>query len=189
MDQDEKRHLENQLMTMELSGLNDPALMDQLGMLISMFPGDRHQFFEDLLGQCDADKRYEAYHAMAPRLQFQPLSLSDYEARIRNRASEMVSQRRMRVEGRAPHPIEVDGHKFEQVPEKFSDAAMATMKCHLCQKVSRYLSDTPAGAMIAGWKDGWVRDKATNKEVCRGCGFTINKNLKEKTHDRRSEAN
>jgi hypothetical protein len=169
MDQIEKRKLENQLMTMGLAGLSDPALLDQLGILISAFPGDKHHFFEDLLGQCDADKRYEMYTAMAPKLHFKALPLADYQARINNRASELVSQRRMRVEGRKPDVIDIDGHKFYAVPEHLSEAAMATLQCCKCPKVERYISDTPAGAMIAARKAGWVRDKVLTKEVCSRC--------------------
>lgn len=172
MDQTEKRKLDNQLMTMGLAGVSDPELLQQLGILISVYPGDKHRFFEDLLGQCDSDKRYEMYEAMAPKLQFRPLSLADYEARIRNRASEMVSQRRMRVEGRAPYPIEVEieGRKFALVNPEDADQALATLKCK-CGKVSKYLADTPAGAMIKARKDGWIRP--TGKEICPECVFKI----------------
>lgn len=169
MDQHEKRKLENQLMTMGLAGLSDPELLQQLGILISAFPGDKHRFFEDLLGQCDGEKRYEKYHAMTPKLHFKALPLEDYEARIRNGASEMVSQRRMRVEGEAPAPIEIDGHKFAVVPERLSDGAMATLKCHKCKKVERYLAGTPVSAMIEARKYGWVREKGINKEICSEC--------------------
>lgn len=168
MDQDEKRKLDNALMTMGLSDIDDPALLDQLAMLISTYPGDRHRFFQDLLGTCDADKRYECYQAMAPRLNFQALSLADYEARIRNRASEMVSRRQMRVEGRAPDPIEIDGEKMQVVPPSLATNAVATLKCK-CGRTQKYLADTPAGAMIKARKDGWVRDRATNHEVCKQC--------------------
>jgi hypothetical protein len=171
VDQDEKRKLDNMLMTMELSGISDPALLDQLAMLISIYPGDKHRFFEDLLANCEADKRYECYQAMAPRLQFQALPLSDYEARIRNRVSDLASHRKIRIEGRAPHPIEVEGKKYAAVPEAEADAVVATLKCS-CGKTAHYLAGTPASAMIAARRNGWVRDPGTKKEVCKACHET-----------------
>jgi hypothetical protein len=172
VDQDQKRKLDNQLMVMGLSGLNDPAFLDQFAVLISTYFGDKHRFFEDLLGQCDADKRAEMYQAIAPRLLFKALPLSDYEVRIKNRVSELFSQRRIRQEGQAPSPIqvEVEGQKFALVMPSEADAAVATLKCK-CGRTSRYLADTPAGAMIAARKDGWIRPQG--KEICPDCVLKI----------------
>jgi len=172
VDQDEKRKLDNMLMTLELAGISDPALLDQLAMLISMFPGDKHRFFEDLLSACDADKRYQCYHAMAPRLQFQALPLGDYEARIRNRVSDLASHGKIRIEGRAPDAIEVGGDKYEAVPEALADGVVATLKCS-CGHTERYIARTPAGAMIEARRAGWVREKVTNREMCKACWETL----------------
>jgi len=169
VDDREKRQLENALLREGLAGLSDPDLIQQLANLVSNWNGDRHRFLEDLINQCDADKRYEMYHAIAPKLRFKALTLSAYESNISMRASGLVSQGRMRVEGANPDPIEIRGEKFERVPEQLGTAALATLKCHKCNHTEQYLSDTPAGAMIMARKDGWVREKGVNKEVCRVC--------------------
>lgn len=174
MDADQKRQLENQLMTMGLAGLKDGELIQVLADLVSNYSNsdeERHRFFEDLIGQCDADKRYEMYHAMAPKLKFTALDLSDYESRINMRAAGLVSRGKMRVEGQRPMPILIGGEKFEVVAESESDKALATLKCG-CGKLEHFLSDTPVGAMILARKKGWVRDKGTNKEVCWECMAT-----------------
>ena len=156
MDDREKRQLENMLLREGLAGLSDPDLIQQLANLVSNWQGDRHEFLQDLINQCDADKRHEMYQAIVPKLRFKALPLSTYESRIAMRASEMVSHGKMRVEGRRPMPLEVM-------------AAIATLTCYQCKKMEQYASDTPAGAMIMARKYGWVREKGVNKEVCRAC--------------------
>lgn len=172
MDQTEKRELDNFLLREGLAGLSDPELIEQLANLVSNYPGDlsaKHRFLEDLINQVDADKRYEMYHAIAPKLNFRAFTLGQYESSIRQRASELISQRRMRVEGDAPRPMEVQGKKYEEVLQSESTAALLTLTCHKCRHKSQYLAETPVTAMIAARKDGWVRDKATNREVCPEC--------------------
>lgn len=169
MDQHEKRRLDNQLISMGLPKLTDPELMQRMADLISEFPGDRHAFFRDLLNECDAAKRSEMYNAMAPRLKFKPLSLPDYEMKIAEKAGEMVSQRRMRVEGDRPKPITVGNSAFVPVPQPESTGAVATVRCHRCAKVERFHAETPAGAMIEARKAGWVREAGVNKECCAEC--------------------
>ena len=169
MDDKERRQLENQLLTIGLAGLTDSELIQELANMVSNWPGDKHQFLEDLLNQCDLDKRWQMYDAITPKLRFKALPLSTYEARIALRASELISQRKMRVEGQTPRPIEIQGRKFEKVPRALATNAVATVKCYRCKRMASYLGDTPAGAMIAARKDGWTRDKAVNKEVCKAC--------------------
>lgn len=169
MNPDERRQLENQLLVMGLKGLNDSGLIQQLADLVSNWQGDKHEFLQDLINECDAANRYEMYNAIAPKLRFQALPLSTYESRIAERAGELVSQRRMRVEGRRPYPVEVSGQQFEQVPESLATAAIATLRCHRCGTSARFVSNTPVAAMIAGRKAGWVRDMVMKKEVCPEC--------------------
>src|SRR5574337_665823 len=173
MNAKERRQLENQLLTMGLARLDDPELIQQLADLISHWPGDKHEFLRDLLNECDADKRYEMYHAIAPKLRFKALSLPQYEAQIAERAGALMSKRMMRAEGPAPKPIEIGGHKLRVVPRSQATGAVATLSCHNCGKTERFLDETPAGAMIAGRRAGWVRDKALNKETCPKCAEKI----------------
>lgn len=169
MNHKERRQLENFLLTQGLATLADPELIQQLADLVSGWRGDRHQFLQDLLNECDASQRYEMYQAIAPKLKFSALPFPTYECRIAEQAGRMVSQRRMRVEGSAPAPIEVGGQKFAVVPRQDSTNAVATVRCHQCQKVETFIADTPAGAMIAARTMGWVRDPEVNKEMCANC--------------------
>lgn len=173
MDQDDKRRLENAVMTMGLAGLTDPNLMELLARLVSTYPGDKHLFFEDLINQCDAEKRAEMYHALAPRLLFKAEPLSHYEANIAYRAACMVNQRRMRVEGKSRMPIEIGGQKFDIVGEEEASAAIVTVKCK-CGRSAKFMDRTPVSAMLKARKDGWVRDKATKHEVCKECMSYVN---------------
>ena len=155
-------------MTLGLAGIEDPALVQLMARLVSTFPGDKHLFFEDLLNQCDGKKRYHMYHAMKTHLLFEAYPLSYYESNIAYRAECMVNQRRMRVEGKSRMPIIIGGQKFEMVGEEEATAAVVTMKCK-CTRKSQYVGKTPVQAMLKARKDGWVRDKVLNKEVCAKC--------------------
>lgn len=162
MNQDEKRKLDNQLIAMGLPALNDPMLIQRMADLISDWPGDRDEFFQDLLGECDAKKRAEMYNAMAPKLRFKARSLVEYETSIQMRVSQMVSQRRMKVEGYAPSMPYIGERKPEE-------AAKATLICHRCKRRLTYKAETPVSAIIKARKAGWVRTVALDQETCPSC--------------------
>jgi hypothetical protein len=169
MNQKDKRRLENELIVMGLPRLNDPNLIQAMADMVSNWHGDRHEFLRDLLNECDAEKRSEMYNAIAPKLNFKPLSLYQYEMQIAEQAGRMVSQRRMRVEGSAPRTVEIGGHKLAVVPKPLATGAVATLSCHRCNRKEHFKADTPAGAMIEGRKAGWVREPGVNKECCPEC--------------------
>ena len=173
MDQNSKRKLENQLYTMGLAGLTDPELIQQLADLVSNWPGDKHEYLRDLLNECDPANRYEMYHAIAPKLRFKPLSLPQYESQIALKAGAMVSQGRMRVEGDRPRPIEIGGHKLAMAAKSEATHALATVRCHRCERSDRFLADTPVGAMTEARKAGWTREKGINKETCPECSEAV----------------
>lgn len=173
MNPKDKRKLENELMVMGLAGLNDPDLIQQLADLVSAWPGDKHEYLRDLLNECDPESRYEMYHAIAPKLGFKALSFPQYEAQIALRAGQMVSQGRMRVEGQRPKPIEIGGHKLAVVSEQEATHAIATVRCHRCQKGDRFLAETPIGAMTEARKAGWTRPPSVNKETCPECSVDM----------------
>ncbi len=157
---------------------------------------DRHKFLRDLLGECDEAGRGEMYSAIVPYLRFKALPLASYETMIVDRINVLTSKRAMRVEGQAPRPLLVgdrnaiakaadrrlarknrnarqqlqagDIFVAESRPENATHV-MATLKCYKCPKVANFLGDTPAGAMIAARKAGWVRDMAVAKETCPAC--------------------
>ena len=161
MDQHSKRKLENQLMVMGLKGVTDPELIQQLADLVSHWPGDRNEFFVELLRECDGPKRYEMYQAMAPKLTFKPISYIACETSIAARASAMVSQGRMRVEGRAPDAITVGG--IGMSPRK----PRAILKCHVCSITEQFTGETPVEAIIKARKAGWRHDD--EREYCPDC--------------------
>jgi hypothetical protein len=170
VDQKDKRKLENELTVMGLAGLDDPELIEQMAVLVSNWPGDKHEYMRDLLNECDPEKRYEMYHAIAPKLRgFKPLSFPQYEAQIALKAGQMVSQGRMRVEGNRPKPIEVGGTKLAVVSEAEATHAVVTLRCRRCEAGDRFLGETPVDAMYNARKAGWTREPGVNKEICPEC--------------------
>jgi hypothetical protein len=166
----ERRQLENKLVAMGFNGVDDPALLEQMADMISHWPGDKHDFLMTALNECDTAKdRKDMYEAIRPKLKFKPLSLQTYEDRIALKAGALISQRTMRVEGDAPKPIEVGERHFIETAPKMATHAIATLKCHKCSKVEKFVADTPVGAMIEGRRAGWVRDPGPNKEMCPTC--------------------
>lgn len=162
MNQDEKRKVENMLMVMGLPGLDDPNLQQVLADLVSSWPGDKNQFFVDLLNECDADTRYDMYQAMAPRLRFKPLSFVECETSIQMRASELVSQGRMRVEGQSPRPINIGNQKDEP-------KASALLRCWCCGKKQKFGGETPVDAISKARAKGWEHTIGFDIETCPKC--------------------
>lgn len=177
MNQKEKRKLENELTVQGLAGLNDPELIGQLANLVSNWPGDKHEYLRDLLNECEPDKRYEMYTALAPKLHFKALTFSQYEAQIALRAGQMVSQGRMRVEGKRPDPIVVGDQKYESVSQQESTGAVASVRCHRCPATDQFFDATPAGAMLAARKAGWTREVGVNKETCPDCTVAVTETI------------
>jgi len=161
MNDDEKRKLENWLMVNGLKGLTDPELIQQLADLVSGWPGDKNQFFIDLLNECNADVRYEMYQAMVPKLRFKPLSFTECETSIQMRVSELISQGRMRVEGSAPRPINIGEPEDMQVKAKF--------RCWCCGRKQEFKGDTPVDAVLKARKLGWERTIGFDIETCERC--------------------
>jgi hypothetical protein len=170
VNQQERRDLENWLMTHGLDGcINDPEKLQVFADLVSQWPGDKHDFLRDLLNECDVTNRYDMYQALAPRLKFKALSFSQYEAQIALKAGQMVSQKLMRVEGNAAPPIEINGHKVQITEADKANSGWCIVRCHVCDKIEKFLADTPVGAIIAARKAGWVRAKGIDKETCSEC--------------------
>ena len=177
----EKRQMETELLSMGLAGLaadGKPSaeLVQQIASLVNGWQGsvnrhgewiDRHMFLRDLLAECDAAARVEMCRAIVPHLNFPAKTLSDYEAMIASRINVLTSKGVARAEGREPHPIEVGGKKFIEVPAHLATDAIVTVRCLRCWKKKRFLSDTPAGAMIAARKAGWAR--IGGRETCPNC--------------------
>jgi hypothetical protein len=171
VDQKEKRKVETMLVKEGLSCLGSPDLIQELANLVSNWPGDKHEYLRDLLNECEPEQRYEAYHALKPRLGFKAKPLDSYLAMIALRAGELVSQGRMKVVGDAPKPIEINigGHKVKVPARPRMLYAIARVKCYLCSAEGRFEAPTPVAAMIEARKAGWVRDKVDNKETCPKC--------------------
>lgn len=182
MDPNEHRRLETELVRGGLPGLHE-RLESGDGNDVSQVIADaingwrghpdrygefigRHEFFRDLLAECEPAYRGEMYAAIAGRLAFAPKSLAEYESMIKARVSRLVSNRVMQVDGRAPHPIEVGGKKYAEVGASEATHAVVTVHCQRCWRKKRFVSDTPAGAMIAARKAGWQR---IGKETCPRC--------------------
>lgn len=183
MNQKEKRNLETQLVKMGLAGLDSqgnetPQLIQQIAAIVNHWHPvenkwgewvDKHLYLRDLLNECDGDKRQQMYDDLVPKLNFKAKPLADYETMITIKAGKMVSQRRMRVEGNAPPPIEINGHAVQITDAKNSDCGWAILRCHACDKVKKFLGDTPVDAITKARKDGWVRNVTLQEETCPEC--------------------
>jgi hypothetical protein len=187
MDAKEKRNLETGLMQMGLAGLQadgspSAELVQWIADIVNHWDGyenrlgewvDKHKFLRDLLNECVADARSEMYTAICPKLTFKPLRLEDYESMIALKAGALVSQRRARVTGDAPKPIEVGGIRYAAAPKFIATNVVATLRCHRCNVVTQFVAPTPAGAMIEGRKAGWTREAGINKETCPECSIAV----------------
>ena len=179
MDATEKRQIETQLLRMGLAGLQESGqptaeLVQQISEIVNRWPShwnregewiDRHMFLRDLLAECEAKNRSEMYAAIVPYLNFTAHPLSHYENLITQRVSRLAT-RGLEVTGEAPNPIEVGGKKYRDAMPGESAIAMVTLHCQRCWKKKRFVSDTPAGAMIMARKAGWQR---FGKETCPKC--------------------
>jgi hypothetical protein len=185
MDQKEKRQLETALVKLGLAGLDSTGeptaeLVSQIAFMVDSWHPvenrmgewvDKHCFLRDLLNECDADKRTDMYNAIAPQLKsFKPHSLAKYESMIAEKAGKLLSQRRARVTGDAPKPIEIGGNLVHIAPNAAeANCGWAIVKCHACEKVEKFLDITPVGAMTKARRAGWVRNTALQEETCPDC--------------------
>jgi hypothetical protein len=152
---DDKRRLENQLMTMGLPSLDDPDLVQVLADSVNGYPimSERVEFFCELLNQCDAWKRTEMYEAMRPRLSFDVPSLAECETRIVAKAERMVDRRLSQPAAKAAEP----------------DARILHLECFGCKKSAPFVELTIAGCMAEAHKAGWGRGPEPGHEYCAEC--------------------
>lgn len=168
MNQDEKRALENRLIAMGLTGMEDPEMGTVFARIVEDFPGDKHWFLRGLINECDPAKRYDMYYSLKPRFTtFTPLPLNTYLAQIAEEAGRMVSHRIMRVEGPEPHAIRIGDEYFVDAKGGNSTHTAIKLTCSKCTKQKLFVGDTLAGAVIKARKKGWIRDG--DKEICPKC--------------------
>jgi hypothetical protein len=181
MDAKEKRQMETQLLRLGLAGLDETGnptgeLVQQIAAIVNGWQTspnrhgewiDKHKFLRDLLAECDASGRSDMYSAIVPHLNFKALPLSTYETMMTERMESLVSKGAARVEGRAPHPVEVGGRKYGRASAGEATHGMATLHCQRCWKKKRFVSDTPLGALILARDAGWTR--MPDKWTCPKC--------------------
>lgn len=181
MDAKEKRQLETELVKMGLAGLQadgsaSPELIQQIAATVNNWQStpnrhgewiDRHKFLRDLFAECNESDRAEMYSAIVPHLTFKALPLSYYETMMTERMSNLLSKCAARVEGRAPHPIEIGGNKYRKATTAEATHAIATLHCQRCWKKRRFVADTPVGALIKARDSGWKR--LPDKWTCPNC--------------------
>lgn len=189
MDATEKRQVETELLKMGLAGLQangDPSadLVQQIAGMVNDWPGhwnrsgewiDKHKFLRDLLAECDQKDRSEMYSSILPHLKFPVHALSEYESMIASRVGSLVDSGKMRVQGRAPHPIEIGGKRFIEANRELATHAVALLKCQRCRQTKQFLGDTPADAMTKARKAGWQR---IGRETCPKCVPLVNAKMK-----------
>lgn len=154
MNQDDKRRLENQLLTMGLPALKDPALIQCMADMVNAFPiiTERVDFFCDLLNECDADKRGQMYNAMKPYLHFEVPSFPECETKITYKAERMVERTRLQKQ------------KVVEAEDK-----TLHLECFGCKKTTAFSGMTTADAMLQAKKSGWGRGPVPGHEFCAEC--------------------
>jgi hypothetical protein len=133
-------------------------LVSQMAAIINRWGG--HDFFEAMLGECEASKRTEMYEALRPYLTFTPLPLDEYISHIKERAGNIESH----VE-----PYQVGNKMYVDAPELVADGVIAKFTCYKCTKQQEFFGNTPVEAAVAARAHGWVRDLVRQKEICPDC--------------------
>lgn len=156
MDADKKRQLENELTVMGLPGLDDPALVQAMADVVNGYPmpGERAEFFCEMLNECEGARRREMYEAMRPRLSFDVPTLDQCEARIAARAERMIRPK-----------SKVPGVK----PEVEQRTLVAELTCVGCKRVEEFDGRTAADAMGNARRAGWGRGPKRFEEYCPEC--------------------
>lgn len=158
---EDRRKLENQLMVMGLAKLNDPNLIQQLALLITVQKAmPPEEFFRDMLGECEPEKRKEMYEAMRPLLGFKVKPLEHYIDEIKAKASAAATRDK---------PITVGEEQFHEVDQREATGVLVDLRCYKCTRGETFSGITPADAVIKARAFGWVRDLVMQKEVCPKC--------------------
>lgn len=155
MNADERRKLETDLIRSGFKGINDPELLPELAKLIP-----NHEVLRALLNECTRMERNTMLQSIAPHLSFEAHSVDWYEARTAEQFTQYEESRRR---------IIVGDKEFEKTCKELATHAVITLKCSKCPAVKNYAGESPLGAVIFARQDGWVRERATNKEVCPKC--------------------
>ncbi len=159
MNQDEKRQLENELTVMGLPGLDDPALVQVMADVVNgyPFPGERVEFFCEMLNECEGTRRREMYEALRPKLSFPIPSLDACEARIAARAERLIRPKGLPGEKPIDGPLEVT----------------IEILCGGCRKLEEFTGRTVADAMLSARKAGWGRGPKRGLEYCVDCRLSM----------------
>lgn len=183
MNAKDKRDLDTQLVAMGLAGLQangnpSPELVQQLASIVNNWQGSptrlgewigKHEFLRDLLNECDRDKRQDMYEAIRPFLKFKVKAFNHYELMIAERAGNFVSKRKMRVTGEREKPIQVGDHKILITTPGNATLGWAMVRCHQCERIEKFLGETPVDAMYKARAAGWRRNVALEREFCPEC--------------------
>jgi hypothetical protein len=155
MEQIAKRQLENQLMKMGFARLRDPELVQQFAFLVNQW--GKHEFFQSLLGECDADKRVAMYEALKPHLSFEPLPLEHYMSKIKERASNVAS---------SANAITLED-QVAQAAARGAVEGRLKLTCKKCTFVDEFAAPTLQQAYRLARERGWVSDG--DSEICPKC--------------------
>jgi hypothetical protein len=169
MNDEQKRKLENQLVVMGLSQLNDPELIIEMAKLINAHPGftNSHSFFLGFINGCEQEKRTEMYNALRPYLKFDVWPLEKYVAKLKEHASNVASY--YDPVQLSDEPVKFGGKEFRQVKPGEADACILTLTCYKCTKTEDFMGLTPVEAVTVARSVGWVRDLEMQKEICPDC--------------------
>lgn len=152
MTEQQRRELETSLIRSGFKGLNDPELLPEMAKLIT-----NHEVLRALLNECSRMERNAMLQAVKPYLPFEAYDVEWYENRTAEKFEQYEETRRRMIVG---------DQNFEEVCKELASHVVVTLTCSRCTRAINYAGESPLGAVILARQDGWVREKATNKEVC-----------------------
>lgn len=169
MQDDARRKLENQLVVMGLSKLEDPELIVEMAKLINAHPGftNSHSFYLGFINGCEQEKRRETYDALLPHLKFKVWPLDTYIRLLKEHAANVESYYDPVKVG--TEPIKFAGNEFQQVSPGDAEGCILKLTCYKCTQSEEFYGLTPIEAITVGRADGWKRDLGMQKEICPKC--------------------
>lgn len=151
----ERRKLETQAI---IDGFKNKANLEALRCL-NLIKG--HDMLAALLNECPRHERQAMLDAIRAYLPFEAYSVDHYEA-LMARKFEAYERKRQRM-------IRECNKQLDQLFRDSVEACVIELKCSKCERTGNFAGDTLVGAVVVARQDGWVREKATNKEVCPEC--------------------
>lgn len=152
---DSRRKLETQAI---IDGFKNKANLEALRYLNLI---KTHDMLAALLNECPRHERQAMLDAIRAYLPFEAYSVDHYET--------MMAQKFEAWEEKRNRMIRECNEQLGELFRQHGGAYLIELKCHKCSRTASFAGESPVGAIILARQDGWVREKASNKEVCPKC--------------------